>query len=142
MARTDTPTPTNTMTTTIRTSIAAALAALLGLAPCAFAQDYPNKPVRIIVPYAPGGGADLLARLVGQELSQRLKQPVVVENQGGGGTTMGMRPVATSPKDGYTLGLATPVFVMSPPLMANHPYDPLKDFVPVGMIGSTPLVLC
>ena len=95
---------------TIRTSLAAAFAALLSsLAPSAFAQDdYPTKPIRVIVPYAPGGGADLLARLVGQELSQRLKQPVVVENQGGGSNTIGMRAVATSAKDGYTLGLATP----------------------------------
>jgi tripartite-type tricarboxylate transporter receptor subunit TctC len=104
-------------------------------------SDYPNRPIRVIVPYAAGGGADILARLVGQELSQRLKQPVVVENQGGGSNTIGMRTVATAPKDGYTLGLATPVFVMTPSLMKNHPYDTLKDFAPVAMIGSTPLVL-
>jgi len=122
--------------------IAAALALLSALALPAAAQDYPNKPIRVIVPYAPGGGADLLARIVGQQLSDRLKQPVIVENQGGGSNTIGMRTVATSPKDGYTLGLATPVFVMTPSLMTNHPYDPLKDFVPVGMIGNTPLVLC
>ena len=129
--------------TTLRASLKFALAAvLLGLAPWALAQDYPTKPIRVIVPYAAGGGADLLARIVGQELSQRLKQPVIVENQGGGSNTIGMRAVATAPKDGYTLGLATPVFVMTPSLMKDHPYDPLKDFVPVGMIGSTPLVLC
>ena len=122
--------------------IAAALALLSALALPAAAQDYPNKPIRVIVPYAPGGGADLLARIVGQQLSDRLKHPVIVENQGGGSNTIGMRTVATSPKDGYTLGLATPVFVMTPSLMTNHPYDPLKDFVPVGMIGNTPLVLC
>jgi tripartite-type tricarboxylate transporter receptor subunit TctC len=140
---TNIPIPTNTTTMTIRTKvIAAALALLSALALPAAAQDYPNKPVRVIVPYAPGGGADLLARIVGQQLSDRLKQPVIVENQGGGSNTIGMRTVATSPKDGYTLGLATPVFVMTPSLMKNHPYDPLKDFVPVGMIGNTPLVLC
>ncbi|MGZ5595116.1 MAG: tripartite tricarboxylate transporter substrate binding protein [Usitatibacter sp.] len=122
---------------------AIALAALAAsLAPASWAQgDFPYKPVKIIVPYAAGGGADLLARLVGQELSNRLKQPVVVENQGGGSNTIGMRTVATAPKDGYTLGLATPVFVMTPSLMKNHPYDPLKDFTPVAIIGSTPLVL-
>jgi tripartite-type tricarboxylate transporter receptor subunit TctC len=96
----------------------------------------------VIVPYSAGGGADILARLVGQELSQRLKQPVVVENQGGGSNTIGMRTVASAPKDGYTLGIATPVFVMTPALMKNHPYDIHKDFVPVAMIGNTPLVLC
>ena len=121
---------------------AAAFAAGIALlAPAASAQEYPYKPIRVIVPYAAGGGADLLARLVGQQLSDRLKQPVVVENQGGGSNTIGMRTVAAAPKDGYTLGLATPVFVMTPSLIKNHPYDTLKDFTPVAMIGSTPLVL-
>ena len=113
----------------------------LFLSTCALAQDYPSKPIRIVVPYAAGGGADILARLVAQELSQRVKQPVIVENQGGGSNTIGMRTVAASARDGYTLGLATPVFVMTPSLMKNHPYDTLKDFTPVAMIGFTPLVL-
>jgi tripartite-type tricarboxylate transporter receptor subunit TctC len=126
----------------IRKAVVASIAAVVPwLPPGASAQDYPAKPVRVIVPYAAGGGADLLARLVGHELSQRLKQPVIVENQGGGSNTIGMRTVAASPKDGYTLGLATPVFVMTPSLMRNQPYDALKDFTPVAMIGSTPLVL-
>ena len=133
------------MTTILRTP-RAFFAALLALgvscmAPAASAQDYPHKPIKVVVPYAAGGGADILARLVAQELSQRVKQPVIVENQGGGSNTIGMRTVATSPKDGYTLGLATPVFVMTPSLMKNHPYDTLKDFTPVAMIGFTPLVL-
>ncbi|HEY4999460.1 MAG TPA: tripartite tricarboxylate transporter substrate-binding protein, partial [Usitatibacter sp.] len=126
-------------------AFAAALSALVAsLAPHAWSQgpsDFPSKSVRIIVPYAAGGGADLLAQLVGQQLSQRLGQPVLVENQGGASNTIGMRSVATSPNDGYTLGLATPVFVMTPSLMKNQPYDPLKDFTPVAIIGSTPLVL-
>jgi tripartite-type tricarboxylate transporter receptor subunit TctC len=126
------------MTTTKR--LARLLAALL-LSAAAFAQEFPAKPIKIIVPYAAGGGADLLARLIGQQLGERLKQPVVVENKGGGSNTIGMSSVATAPKDGYTLGLATPVFVMTPSLMRNHPYDPLKDFEPVAMIGFTPLVL-
>ena len=138
-------TPINMTIANPRRLAAAALAWLFScLAPCALAQgaaDYPHKPVKVIVPYAAGGGADILARLVGQQLSERLKQPVIVENQGGGSNTIGMRTVATSPKDGYTLGLATPVFVMTPSLMKNHPYDPLKDFEPVAMIGFTPLVL-
>lgn len=107
----------------------------------AHAQDYPNKPIKVIVPYAAGGGADILARLVSQQLSERLKQPVIVENKGGASNTIGMQSVAISPADGYTLGLATPVFVMTPSLIRNHPYDTLKDFVPVAMIGFTPLVL-
>jgi tripartite-type tricarboxylate transporter receptor subunit TctC len=125
-----------------RRALAAALAAAIAVCvPGASAQDYPNKPIRVIVPYAAGGGADLLARLVGQQLAERLKQPVIVENQGGGSNTIGMRTVAGAPKDGYMLGLATPVFVMTPALIRDHPYDTLKDFTPVAMIGSTPLVL-
>jgi tripartite-type tricarboxylate transporter receptor subunit TctC len=129
---------TRTSMTTNR--IASFLAALL-VSASAFAQDFPSKPIKVVVPYAAGGGADILARLVGQQLGERLKQPVVVENKGGGSNTIGMSTVATAAKDGYTLGLATPVFVMTPSLMKNHPYDPLKDFEPVAMIGFTPLVL-
>jgi tripartite-type tricarboxylate transporter receptor subunit TctC len=107
----------------------------------AHCQEFPSKPIRVIVPYAAGGGADILARLVSQGLNARLQQPVVVENRGGASNTIGMQAVAAAPKDGYTLGLATPVFVMTPSLIRNHPYDTLKDFAPVGMIGNTPLVL-
>lgn len=128
----------------IRNIASVALAALLlsCLLPCAWADDYPSHPIRIVVPYSPGGGADLLARLIAQHLSERVKQAVVVENQGGASNTIGMRVVATSAKDGYTLGLATPVFVMTPSLLKDQPYDPLKDFTPVAMIGFTPMVLC
>jgi tripartite-type tricarboxylate transporter receptor subunit TctC len=109
--------------------------------PAVAQDDFPSKPIRVIVPYAAGGGADILARLVGQQLTARLKQPVVVENRGGASNTIGMQAVAAAPKDGYTLGLATPVFVMTPSLIRNHPYDTLKDLAPVAMIGNTPLVL-
>src|SRR5579859_4844284 len=141
----DTRTPTST-TTTRRMSdifaraIAAAFAAF-ALATAALADDYPSKPIRIIVPYAAGGGADILSRLVGQHLSQRLKQPVVVENQGGGSNTIGMGNVKRAEPDGYTLGLATPVFVLAPLGTKNKPYDPVADFSPVAMFGSTPLIL-
>ena len=139
MARTDTRTLTNT-TTMKRLAELAALLALAFALPVG-AQDYPNKPIRVIVPYSAGGGVDILARLVGQELSARVKQPVVVENRGGASNTIGMQAVAQADKDGYTLGMATPVFVMTPSLIKNHPYDPLKDFVPVAMIGFSPMVL-
>ena len=125
-----------------RNLFAAALAALaLGFGSGAGAEAFPDKPIKIIVPYAPGGGADILARLVGQKLSERVKQPVVVENHGGGSNTIGMGMVMRSDPDGYTLGLATPVFVMAPLGMRARPYDPIKDFTPVAMIGFTPLVL-
>jgi tripartite-type tricarboxylate transporter receptor subunit TctC len=121
-------------------TIASLLAALL-LSLSAFSQDFPSKPIRIIVPYAPGGGADLLARLIGQQLGERLKQQVIVENQGGGSNTIGMGAVKRSDPDGYTLGVATPVFVTAPLGMKAKPYDPIADFAPVAMFGFTPLIL-
>ena len=129
------------MATRIPRILAAGLAALAIVASTFAGAEYPDKPIKIIVPYAPGGGADLLARVVGQQLSERLKQPVVVENQGGASNTIGMGAVKRSEPDGYTLGLATPVFVVAPLGMKSRPYDPLVDFAPVGMIGFTPLVL-
>ena len=128
--------------TTARNRARKAFAACIAFAASlAGAQDFPHKPLRVIVPYAAGGGADILARLVAQELGTRLKQPVVVENRGGASNTIGMQAVASSAPDGYTLGLATPVFVMTSALIRNHPYDTLKEFAPVAMIGNTPLVL-
>src|SRR5438270_5159456 len=144
---TDMPIPLTPINTTMRKNrfLAAALAAL-GLALSAFAPAaraaYPDPPIRIVVPYAAGGGADLLARLIGQKLSERLKQPVVVENQGGASNTIGIGNVKRADPDGYTLGLATPVFVVAPVGLKSKPYDPVKDFAPVAMIGVTPLVLC
>src|SRR5262249_8793257 len=129
--------PTNTttmMAIRIRSLFTAALAALAFAAPFASAA-YPEKPIKIIVPYAPGGGAELLAGIVGQQLSARLKQPVIVENEGGASNTIGMGNVKRAEPDGYTFGLATPVFVVAPLGMKAKPYDPLADFVPVGMIG-------
>jgi tripartite-type tricarboxylate transporter receptor subunit TctC len=117
------------------------LLALLALPAAAQHADYPTRPIRIVVPYPAGGGADLLARIVGEELGARLGQAVVIENRSGASGTIGLQSVATSDRDGYTLGLVTPIFVMTPALMKNHPYDPLRDFAPVGAIGFTPLVL-
>jgi tripartite-type tricarboxylate transporter receptor subunit TctC len=124
-----------TMIRTITSLIAALVVAFTANA------EYPDKPIKIVVPYAAGGGADLVARIVGQQLTERLKQPVVVENQGGGSNTIGMGTVKRSDPDGYTLGLATPVFVVSPLGLKNKPYDPLTDFTPVAMFGFTPLIL-
>jgi len=144
MPMTTRPSATHT-NTTMKNKLLAALAAC-GLALAAFAPnalaDFPDHPLRIVVPYAAGGGADLLARLVGQKLQERLKQPVVIENQGGGSNTIGMGNVKRADPDGYTLGLATPVFVVAPVGLKNKPYDPVRDFEPVAMIGFTPLVLC
>ena len=143
MHRITQPTRTSTTTMAIRTrSIRAAALGILLLAFTTLAgAEFPDKPIKIVVPYAPGGGADILSRLVGQKLSERVKQPVVVENHGGGSNTIGMGLVARSDPDGYTLGLATPVFVMAPLGMKARPYDALADFTPVAMIGFTPLIL-
>jgi len=115
---------------------------LVLFSPWSIAQtDYPKKPITIIVPYAVGGGADQVARLISQQLSIRLKQSVVIENRAGGSNTIGMNFVAKAPADGYTLGLATPTFLMTPSIIKNHPYDPLGDFTGVGLIADAPIVL-
>jgi tripartite-type tricarboxylate transporter receptor subunit TctC len=124
---------------TVRWMLTASLMTTLGVA---HAQaDYPNRPIKIIVPYAAGGGADQVTRLVGQRLGDRLKQSIVVENRGGGSNTVGMSMVAKAPADGYTLGLVTPTFLMTQSTMKNHPYDTIKDFSAVAMFGDAPLFL-
>ena len=130
-----------TITRILKAAIAAlALCASWGIPQASAQADYPSKPIKIIVPYAPGGGVDILARLIGQQLGERLKQPVIVENQGGGSNTIGMGTVKRSEPDGYTLGVATPVFVVAPIGMRQRPYE-LSDFAPVAMFGFTPLIL-
>ncbi len=110
--------------------------------PEGFAQSYPVKPVRLVSPYAPGGGTDILARLIGQKLSEALGQTVVVENRPGAGGTIGTEVVARSAPDGYTIMLASPSpIVVAPHLYKKLPYDPLKDLVPITMIAAVPAVL-
>jgi tripartite-type tricarboxylate transporter receptor subunit TctC len=107
-----------------------------------FAQDnfYPNKPIKIVVPYPPGGFNDTLGRLLAPKMSEILKQPVVVENRTGGVTTIGTGYVATSPPDGYTLLIAQFPFVTNPFLIKNLPYDTYKAFSPVILAGRSPTV--
>jgi len=113
---------------------------------CAFAhaaaQDYPSRPIRLIVPFAPGGGNDTVARTVGQRLSLALHQPVVVENRAGAGGVLGAEVAARSPPDGYTLFLGgVGSQVINPSLHAHLSYDAEKDFTPVTLLASAPLVL-
>jgi tripartite-type tricarboxylate transporter receptor subunit TctC len=126
-----------------RAFIAGSASALLGLALplTARAQSYPSKPIFFVVPLAPGGSADLLARLVGQHLSQRLAQPVVVEMRPGGGTVIGTAQVAKAPADGYTLLFASNSLVINAKLRSNLSYDGIKAFEPVAMMVSSPQVL-
>ena len=106
----------------------------------ASAQTYPAKPIRLIVPFAPGGSTDIVARLLAPRLSENLGQSVVVENRAGGGTTIGMDHVAKSAPDGYTLGVATLTFALNPSLFAKLPYNTDKDFAPVSLVSIVPFV--
>jgi tripartite-type tricarboxylate transporter receptor subunit TctC len=105
-------------------------------------QPYPSKPVRIIVPFPPGGSADLVARTLGQKLGENTKQAFIVENRPGADTIIGMEFVARAPADGYTLGYAIgSALTMNPALYAKLPYDPFKDFAAVSLIANVPLAL-
>lgn len=114
--------------------------ALAGAAP-ASAQSYPAREVRIVVPYPPGGGADYLARAIGDALAKRIGQPVIVDNRGGGNTLIGTEHVVRSPADGYTLLLGSSALAISPSIYRKMPYDALKDLAPIGRIGAVPLLL-
>jgi tripartite-type tricarboxylate transporter receptor subunit TctC len=115
---------------------------LLHMVTGANAQAYPERPVTIVVPYAAGGGIDVIARLLAQRLADKLGHPFVVENRLGAGGVIASTFVARAPADGYTLLLASAAqFAIQVPLRKNLPYNPLKDFAPVGIAGSTPFAL-
>jgi len=125
-----------------KTIIAFAAAALLGGLRSAQAQTWPAKPVRLIVPFTPGGGNDTIARLVGQKLSASLGQQVIVDNRAGAGGTIGAEAAARSAPDGYTMFLAgVATHGINPNLRKKLPYDPVKDFQPVSLIASAPLIV-
>ncbi len=120
-----------------------ALALALVLAPlAALAQSYPERPVRILVGYPPGGGTDLVARIVAQPLSERLRQPVIVDNRPGANAIIATEMVAKAKPDGYTLlmGYATELAV-NPATFKKLPYDPVRDLAPIAQLGAAPLVL-
>jgi len=107
-----------------------------------FAQSWPTKPVRWIVPYPPGGGSDFLARTLGAQLEKQVGQPVVIENRPGAATMIGAEAVAKSAPDGYTLLTAdNGTLVFNTALYRKVPYDPLRDFAPIGLMARFPLVL-
>jgi len=109
--------------------------------PLADAQDYPNKPVRVVVPFAAGGPTDIVARLVGTKLADKWGQPVVIENVVGASGNIGTRNVAQAAPDGTTLLVTTSGFVVNPSLFASKPYDPVNDFAPVTILAQAPNVL-
>ena len=102
------------------------------------AANYPARPITLIVPYPAGGGNDVIARLVAAKMSTSLGQPIVIENRGGAGSTIGTRDVARSAPDGYTLLIATSSLAINPALYPDVAYDPQKDFAAVGLIATSP----
>jgi tripartite-type tricarboxylate transporter receptor subunit TctC len=119
---------------------AAALLAAFGLMP-ASAASYPDKPVKIVVPFAPAGPTDVMARLIAQKLSESLKQQFFVENHPGAGGNIGMMQVARSAPDGYTILVASSSYTVNPSLYAKNPYDPFKDFTPITLAAASPNIL-
>ena len=120
------------------------LVAVLVLAPISagMAQDYPSRPITLVVPYAAGGGNDVMARIVAEKMSKSLGQQIVIENKGGAGGSIATRQVAKAAPDGYTLGLGgTGTLAINPTLYPNVGYDPRKDFAPVGLIATSALVV-
>jgi tripartite-type tricarboxylate transporter receptor subunit TctC len=125
----------------------AVLLALLALLPFAFsssgfAAEYPSRPIKIVVPYAPGGITDTVARLVAEQLTPALGQNVIVENKPGANSIIGADAVAKSPADGYTLAMVIGAHAANATLYAGKlPFDPVADFAPVSLVGTTPLVM-
>ena len=105
------------------------------------AQNFPSRPVRILVPYVPGGAVDITARLISTKASAELKQQFIVDNRPGGNTTIATGMVARAAPDGYTLGIVDSAFTIEPNLSVKLPYDPLRDFVPISILTSTAFVL-
>jgi tripartite-type tricarboxylate transporter receptor subunit TctC len=106
------------------------------------AQDYPSRPITLIVPYAAGGGNDLMARTAAERMSRTLGQQIVIENRGGAGGSIATRQIARSAADGYTLGLGgTGTLAINPTLYTNVGYDPRRDFSPIGLIATSALVV-
>ena len=122
------------------------LAGLAATAACAAAsanaQDYPTRPITLVVPYAAGGGNDVMARIVSEKMSRTLGQQIVIENRAGAGGSSATRQVARSAPDGYTLVIGgTGTLGVNPTLYDNVGYDSRKDFAPVGLIGTSALVV-
>jgi tripartite-type tricarboxylate transporter receptor subunit TctC len=135
------------MTTMSRRAWITAAAAVCGSAllrvPEAAAQAYPQRPVKIIVPYAAGGGTDVFSRLLAAQIERELGQTFIIENRAGGASVIGTQAVANAEPDGYIIGMVDSAFVTNPGLLKDRlPYDTRKDFVPVSLLSRTQLVLC
>src|SRR5512134_2662531 len=120
---------------------ALAVILLLAIAPALAQQPYPSRPVRIISPFAPGGGNDALCRIVAPRLSENLKQQVIVENRAGANGIVGTEVAARSAPDGYTIVLIPSGHAVNASLHKKLPFDSIRDFTPITLVGSSPLVL-
>jgi tripartite-type tricarboxylate transporter receptor subunit TctC len=121
--------------------LATSVAGLLAYATACMAQTYPAKSIRIIVPFAPGGGTDILTRTIAPKLSEMLGQQLVIDNRAGGGSTIGSELVSKAAADGYTLLMVDTSFTTNPSLYSKLPYDSARDFAPVSLMASAPVIL-
>jgi tripartite-type tricarboxylate transporter receptor subunit TctC len=127
--------------TFIRSTIAAMLTATFMATGAVHAQAYPSRPIRMIIPFPPGGTLDTVARLLAQKLSEQMGQQVVADNRAGGNGLIGADVVRNSAPDGYTLLFTASTFTISPMTMANPPFDVVKDFAPVALVAKAPLAV-
>ncbi|MGH8664162.1 MAG: tripartite tricarboxylate transporter substrate binding protein [Burkholderiales bacterium] len=119
----------------------AAAAALLFYACAGYAQTYPVKQIRIVVPFAPGGGTDIMTRIMLPKLSELLKQQLIVDNRPGAGSRIGTELVAKAPADGYTVLMVDTAFMTNPSLYSKLPYDSQRDFTPVSLLATAPVIM-
>jgi len=128
--------------TTVLRWLAAGVLAVAAMPVAALAASWPTKPIRLVIPYPPGGGTDIVARLLAEDLSQRLNEPVIVENRAGAGGRIGTEFVAHAAADGYTLLFGTGAeLTIAPATVAKMPYDPARDLEPITQIGRGPYIL-
>jgi tripartite-type tricarboxylate transporter receptor subunit TctC len=131
----------NSKTHAVRFAIGITLALLGSSSISAQTDNYPNRPIKLVIPYATGGGSDTVARVMSPHLKNILNQPIVIDNKGGVGSTIGTESVAKSEPDGYTLLLNTDVIAIMPLLFKKLNFDPQKDFIPISFITTAPMVL-
>ena len=123
------------------TGIVAVLCGITAVGAAMPPASYPVRPIRLVVPFAPGGTNDVLARIVGDKLGERLGQPLVTDNRAGAGSVLGTEIVARANPDGYTLLLTSAVLAVNPSIVRTLPYDTLRDFSPIGLVGSGPYLM-